>query len=228
MHSGASYTHFRPGSVRRVHIGNIPLPRPRPVTVPPVPAPVQARTNTIPVTRTYVPPSRNYLGALVGCFFLYVILNLLIQGMQYPNFQGITVLPYLAIPVIYGIVFGPWFGFLCGFGVALLSGYLGGFGIAWASAVMEGVIALLAGAFTSRVPDLRFANLFQVGLYLVLAVLLGSVVYGGLMLVMGQPFADLQGFFPQLLLILEANYLVFTWLYLLLFSGWANRNRGYR
>ena len=120
--------------------------------------------------------TREVVYAAIGAA-LYAVLGVATNFIQLPSAGNVSFRPAVAIPLFFGIAFGPIVGFVAGFLGNIISDLISGYGfwVWWdiGNGLMGLVAGLMAFSFTSFKAQ---ATLFKAELYVVLGVAVGMGV----------------------------------------------------
>ncbi len=108
---------------------------------------------------------------------LYGVLSFATNFVPLPAAGNITFRPAVAIPLFFGIVFGPWVGFLTGFVGNMLGDFISGFGFWWSWDLGNGLMGLITGLMTVPAGSWRdTATILKAELFVILGVIVGMLV----------------------------------------------------
>ena len=120
--------------------------------------------------------TREVVYAAIGAA-LYAVLGIATNFLQLPSAGNVAFRPAIAIPLFFGIAFGPIVGFITGFLGNIISDLISGYGfwIWWdiGNGLMGLVAGLMAFSFTSFKER---STLLKAELYVILAVIVGMAV----------------------------------------------------
>lgn len=120
--------------------------------------------------------TREVVYAAIGAA-LYAVLGVATNFIQLPSAGNVSFRPAVAIPLFFGIAFGPIVGFVAGFLGNIISDLISGYGfwVWWdiGNGLMGLVAGLMAFSFTSFKAQ---ATLFKAELYVILGVAVGMGV----------------------------------------------------
>lgn len=107
---------------------------------------------------------------------LYFFLSWLSVPASQPGFSNVTFQPASVIPVLFGILYGPWVGLLSGGVGKTLADVAAGWGFYWNGSVAYGLIGFIPGLAKIVFPELRLTrNILRAVLWGALGVFLGAL-----------------------------------------------------
>ena len=98
--------------------------------------------------------TREVVYAAIGAA-LYGVLSWATNFLALPAAGNISLRPAVAIPIFFGIAFGPWVGFLSGFVGNILGDFLSGYGFWWYWSLGNGIMGLIPGLIWLRIKGVR-------------------------------------------------------------------------
>ncbi len=121
--------------------------------------------------------TREVVYAAIGAA-LYGVLSWVTNFIPLPAAGNITFRPAAAIPLFFGVVFGPWVGFISGAVGNLIGDFISGWGFWWSWDLGNGIMGLipglaaLAGAASYKDRDV----IIKAEIFVVIGVLVGMLV----------------------------------------------------
>ena len=120
--------------------------------------------------------TREVVYAAIGAA-LYGVLSWVTNILQIPGVANVSVRPAVAIPMFFGIAFGPWVGFISGFLGNVISDLLSGWGFWFWWDLGNGLMGLIPGLIWLQLTDYRsMSNIIKAELYVILGVVVGMGV----------------------------------------------------
>lgn len=110
---------------------------------------------------------------------LYGVFSFLSNWIGLPAAGNIALRPAVAIPMFFGIAFGPIVGFIAGFVGNMLGDFLSGWGFWWAWCLGNGIMGLIPGLIGLLGPITSFkekSTLIKTEVLVVIAALVGMLV----------------------------------------------------
>jgi energy-coupling factor transport system substrate-specific component len=86
---------------------------------------------------------------------LYAVLSVATNFLQIPAAANVSVRPAVAIPMFFGLAFGPWVGFLAGFVGNIISDLISGYGFWLWWDIGNGLMGLIPGLIYLSITDFR-------------------------------------------------------------------------
>ena len=120
--------------------------------------------------------TREVVYAAIGAA-LYGVLSWVTNFLALPAAGNISFRPAVAIPMFFGIAFGPWVGFLSGFVGNILGDFLSGYGFWWYWSLGNGLMGLIPGLIWLRITSFRDRNsILLAELFVILGAAIGMLV----------------------------------------------------
>jgi len=120
--------------------------------------------------------TREVVYAAIGAA-LYGVFSWATNFLALPAAGNISLRPAVAIPMFFGVAFGPWVGFLSGFLGNVLGDFLSGYGFWWYWDLGNGIMGLIPGLIWLSLPDLKSgASILKAELFVVLGAAIGMLV----------------------------------------------------
>ena len=108
---------------------------------------------------------------------LYGVLSWLTNFIQLPAAGNIALRPAVAIPMFFGVAFGPIVGFIAGAIGNVIGDFLMGWGFYWAWDLGNGIMGLLPGLLAYGLPDFKSqASIIKAEIGVVAGALVGMLV----------------------------------------------------
>jgi len=120
--------------------------------------------------------TREVVYAAIGAA-LYGVLSWATNFLALPAAGNISLRPAVAIPMFFGIAFGPWVGFLSGFLGNILGDFLSGYGFWWYWDLGNGIMGLIPGLIWMSLPSLKEGSaILKAELFVILGAAIGMLV----------------------------------------------------
>ena len=120
--------------------------------------------------------TREVVYAAIGAA-LYGVLSWVTNFLALPAAGNISLRPAVAIPMFFGIAFGPWVGFLSGFVGNVLGDFLSGYGFWWYWDLGNGIMGLIPGLIWLRIKSFRDLNsILLAEVFVILGAAIGMLV----------------------------------------------------
>ncbi|MGE5373469.1 MAG: ECF transporter S component [Bacteroidota bacterium] len=120
--------------------------------------------------------TREVVYAAIGAA-LYAVLSIATNFLQLPSAGNVSFRPAVAIPLFFGIAFGPIVGFIAGFLGNMISDLVSGYGFYLWWDIGNGLMGLVAGLMAfSFVSFKARSTLLKAELYVILGVVVGMAV----------------------------------------------------
>ena len=120
--------------------------------------------------------TREVVYAAIGAA-LYGVLSWVTNFLALPAAGNISLRPAVAIPMFFGIAFGPWVGFLSGFIGNVLGDFLSGYGFWWYWDLGNGIMGLIPGLIWLNIKSFRDMNsILKAELFVILGAAIGMLV----------------------------------------------------
>lgn len=120
--------------------------------------------------------TREVVYAAIGAA-LYGVLSWATNFLALPAAGNIALRPAVAIPMFFGVAFGPVVGFLAGAVGNILGDFLSGWGFFWAWDLGNGIMGLIPGLMAASVVSFRDrGTLFKAAIYSVIGAAVGMLV----------------------------------------------------
>jgi len=117
--------------------------------------------------------TRQVVYAAIGAA-LYGVFSWATNFIALPSVGQISLRPASAIPMFFGIAFGPIVGFLSGFVGNVLGDFLSGWGFWWSWDVGNGLMGLIPGLMAASVVDFRDAKtILKAELFVIMGAVIG-------------------------------------------------------
>jgi len=119
--------------------------------------------------------TREVVNSAIGAA-LYGVLSYATYFLQIPSSGNVAFRPAVAIPLFFGVAFGPWVGFLTGFFGNMIADLLGGQIWIWWD-LGNGIMGLVAGLVASQITNYRdVKSILKAELFCTLGILAGMGV----------------------------------------------------
>ena len=120
--------------------------------------------------------TREVVYAAIGAA-LYAVLSIATNFLQLPSAGNVSFRPAVAIPLFFGIAFGPIVGFIAGFLGNMISDLISGYGFWVWWDIGNGLMGLVAGLMAFSFTSFKArSTLLKAELYVILGVLVGMAV----------------------------------------------------
>jgi energy-coupling factor transport system substrate-specific component len=120
--------------------------------------------------------TREVVYAAIGAA-LYGVLGWVTNILQIPGVANVSVRPAVAIPMFFGVAFGPIVGFIAGFLGNVISDMLSGYGFWFWWDLGNGLMALIPGLIWLQLTDYRSqASIIKAEIYVIIGVVVGMGV----------------------------------------------------
>ena len=120
--------------------------------------------------------TREVVYAAIGAA-LYGVFSWATNFIPLPAAGNITFRPAVAIPMFFGVVFGPWVGFLTGFVGNMLGDFISGFGFWWSWDLGNGLMGLVPGLIAAGITSYRDrSTIIKAEIFVVLGAAVGMLV----------------------------------------------------
>ena len=108
---------------------------------------------------------------------LYGVFSWATNFLALPAAGNISLRPAVAIPMFFGIAFGPWVGFLSGFVGNVLGDFLSGYGFWWAWDLGNGLMGFIPGLIALSIKSFRDGkSILLAELFVILGAAIGMLV----------------------------------------------------
>jgi energy-coupling factor transport system substrate-specific component len=120
--------------------------------------------------------TREVVYAAIGAA-LYGVFSWATNFIPLPAAGNITFRPAVAIPMFFGVVFGPWVGFLTGFVGNMLGDFISGFGFWWSWDLGNGLMGLIPGLMAAGIVSYRDrSTILKAEIFVILGAAVGMLV----------------------------------------------------
>ena len=120
--------------------------------------------------------TRQVVYAAIGAA-LYGVLGWVTNILQIPGVANVSVRPAVAIPMFFGIAFGPWVGLISGFLGNMISDMLSGWGFWFWWNLGNGIMGLIPGLIWLQLKDYKSReSIIKAELYVILGIVVGMGV----------------------------------------------------
>lgn len=120
--------------------------------------------------------TREVVYAAIGAA-LYGVFSFVTNFLALPAAGNISLRPAVAIPMFFGVAFGPIVGFLSGFVGNVLGDFLSGYGFWWSWDLGNGLMGLIPGLITLNIKSFRdSASIIKAEIFVILGVVVGMLV----------------------------------------------------
>lgn len=120
--------------------------------------------------------TREVVYAAIGAA-LYGVLSWVTNFLALPAAGNISLRPAVAIPMFFGIAFGPIVGFIAGAVGNILGDFLSGYGFWWSWDLGNGLLGLIPGLLALSIVGYRSMNsILKAELFIVIGVIVGMIV----------------------------------------------------
>ncbi|MGC9399368.1 MAG: ECF transporter S component [Anaerolineae bacterium] len=120
--------------------------------------------------------TREVVYAAIGAA-LYGVFSWATNFIPLPAAGNISFRPAVAIPMFFGVVFGPWVGFLTGFVGNMLGDFISGFGFWWSWDLGNGLMGLIPGLIAVGITSYRDrSTIIKAEIFVVLGAAVGMLV----------------------------------------------------
>ena len=120
--------------------------------------------------------TREVVFAAIGAA-LYGVLSWATNILALPAAGNISLRPAVAIPMFFGIAFGPVVGFLAGFVGNVLGDFLSGYGFWWAWDLGNGIMGMIPGLIFMMMTDYKsWPNIWKAEVMVVIGAVVGMLV----------------------------------------------------
>jgi len=108
---------------------------------------------------------------------LYAVLSVATNFLQIPAAANVSVRPAVAIPMFFGLAFGPWVGFLTGFVGNIISDLISGYGFWLWWDIGNGLMGLIPGLISLSITDFRsITNIVKAEVMVIVGAAVGMFV----------------------------------------------------
>ena len=108
---------------------------------------------------------------------LYAVLSVATNFLQIPAAANVSVRPAVAIPMFFGLAFGPWVGFLTGFVGNIISDLISGYGFWLWWDIGNGLMGLIPGLIYLSITDFRsISNIVKAEIMVIVGTAVGMFV----------------------------------------------------
>jgi energy-coupling factor transport system substrate-specific component len=108
---------------------------------------------------------------------LYGVFSWATNFLALPAAGNISLRPAVAIPMFFGVAFGPWVGFLAGFVGNVLGDFLSGYGFWWAWDLGNGIMGLIPGLIAGSIVSFKDGkSILLAELFVIIGALVGMLV----------------------------------------------------
>jgi len=108
---------------------------------------------------------------------LYGVFAWATNFLALPAAGNISLRPAVAIPMFFGVAFGPWVGFLSGFVGNVLGDFLSGYGFWWAWDLGNGLMGLIPGLIAGSIVSFKDGkSILLAEVFVILGALIGMLV----------------------------------------------------
>jgi energy-coupling factor transport system substrate-specific component len=108
---------------------------------------------------------------------LYAVLSYATNFLQLPSAGNVAFRPAVAIPLFFGVAFGPWVGFISGFFGNIIGDLISGYGFWIWWDLGNGIMGLIAGLVASQITNYRDGkSILKAELYCALGIIVGMAV----------------------------------------------------
>lgn len=120
--------------------------------------------------------TREVVYAAIGAA-LYGVFSWATNFVPLPAAGNITFRPAVAIPMFFGVVFGPWVGFLTGFVGNMLGDFISGFGFWWSWDLGNGLMGMIPGLIAAGITSYRDSGtIIKAEIFVVIGAAIGMLV----------------------------------------------------
>lgn len=120
--------------------------------------------------------TREVVFAAIGAA-LYGVLSWATNILALPAAGNISLRPAVAIPMFFGVAFGPVVGFLAGFVGNVLGDFLSGYGFWWAWDLGNGIMGMIPGLIFMMMTDYKsWPNIWKAEVMVVIGAVVGMLV----------------------------------------------------
>jgi energy-coupling factor transport system substrate-specific component len=120
--------------------------------------------------------TREVVNSAIGAA-LYGILSFATNFLQLPSAGNVAFRPAVAIPLFFGVAFGPWVGFITGFFGNIIGDLLSGYGFWIWWDLGNGLMGLVAGLVASQITNYRDGkSILKAEIYCALGIIVGMGV----------------------------------------------------
>jgi energy-coupling factor transport system substrate-specific component len=120
--------------------------------------------------------TREVVYAAIGAA-LYGVFSWVTNFLALPAAGNISFRPAVAIPIFFGLAFGPWVGFISGFVGNVLGDFLSGYGFWWYWDLGNGLMGLIPGLISHQLTNFRdVKTIIKAEVVTVIAVIVGMLV----------------------------------------------------
>jgi energy-coupling factor transport system substrate-specific component len=108
---------------------------------------------------------------------LYAVLSVATNFLQIPAAANVSVRPAVAIPMFFGLAFGPWVGFLAGFVGNVISDLISGYGFWLWWDIGNGLMGFIPGLISLSITDFRsITNIVKAEIMVIVGAAVGMFV----------------------------------------------------
>lgn len=120
--------------------------------------------------------TREVVFAAIGAA-LYGVLSWATNILALPAAGNISLRPAVAIPMFFGVAFGPVVGFLAGFVGNVLGDFLSGYGFWWAWDLGNGIMGMIPGLVFMMMTDYKsWQNIWKAEIMVVVGAVVGMLI----------------------------------------------------
>ena len=120
--------------------------------------------------------TREVVYAAIGAA-LYGVFSWLTNTLALPAAGNISFRPAVAIPLFFGIAFGPWVGFLSGFVGNVLGDFMSGWGFWWYWDLGNGIMGMIPGLIAAGIVSYKAQEtIIKAEIFVVIAAAVGMLV----------------------------------------------------
>ena len=120
--------------------------------------------------------TREVVFAAIGAA-LYGVLSWATNILALPAAGNISLRPAVAIPMFFGVAFGPVVGFLAGFVGNVLGDFLSGYGFWWAWDLGNGIMGMIPGLVFMMMTDYKsWPNIWKAEIMVVVGAVVGMLI----------------------------------------------------
>jgi energy-coupling factor transport system substrate-specific component len=117
--------------------------------------------------------TREVVNSAIGAA-LYGVLSWITNFLQLPSAGNVAFRPGVAIPLFFGVAFGPWVGFITGFFGNIIGDLLSGYGFWIWWDIGNGLMGLVAGLVANMIVNYREGkSIMKAEVFVILGVLVG-------------------------------------------------------
>jgi energy-coupling factor transport system substrate-specific component len=117
--------------------------------------------------------TREVVNSAIGAA-LYGVLSWITNFLQLPSAGNVAFRPGVAIPLFFGVAFGPWVGFITGFFGNIIGDLLSGYGFWIWWDIGNGLMGLVAGLVANQIVNYREGkSIMKAEVFVIIGVLVG-------------------------------------------------------